>query len=87
LEAEVKAEYDAQIEAGVSPLATRVLDFLLTRKGNGWIQEKVLWAALPEPDDAKPSTVRMRRLRALAELEHRKTIVRVTSQKRLKLKQ
>lgn len=86
LEAEVAAEAQAQVESDLIPLATRVVDFLIARKSKGWITEKALWEALPAEDDAKPSVVRLRRWRALAQLDHRKVIVRVSRRKQLKLK-
>jgi hypothetical protein len=87
LEAEVATEIEIERDLGVSPLAVRVMDYLLARPRNNWIHESALWDNLPEPPDTKPSAARMRRLRALEELSQRGAVVRDKSHKRLKVKE
>lgn len=84
LDAEAAAEYAEQLETGISSTATRVLDFLLARTSNSWITEKEIWNHVHEPDDVKPSTVRVRRHRAIAELKARGLIIFARDSKRLK---
>jgi hypothetical protein len=80
-------EIEIERDLGVSPLAVRVMDYLLARPRNNWIHESALWDNLPEPPDTKPSAARMRRLRALEELSQRGAVVRDKSHKRLKVKE
>lgn len=87
LEADVATEIEIERDLGVSPLAVRVLDYLLARSKNHWIAEKALWDNVPEPPNTKASTVRVRRLRALAELSQRGAITRDGANKRLKAKE
>lgn len=84
LDAEVATELAEQLEHDVSPLAVRVLDFLLSRPSNPWITERRVWENVRSEDDVKPSTERVRRARALAELRHRKLIADDRAGKRIK---